>query len=152
MCSGGEWARATYVNLDNTIGTTFGAYTNGAGAAGTTHLRVPDLRGRVVLGAGTGTGLSARALAAIGGNESETLTAAQIPAHSHLVPTRAATPGITDVSIASAAGDGNDGILNAYSGRSSARGSIASTDANAGGGSSHNNMQPWLALNYIIKT
>jgi microcystin-dependent protein len=47
---GQELSRTTYPGLDAVFGTTFGAYTNGSGAVGTTHFRVPDLRGRVLAG------------------------------------------------------------------------------------------------------
>ena len=46
---------------------------------------VPDLRGRMPMGAGTGSGLTARALKATGGDETVTknLTNAQMPRHTH---------------------------------------------------------------------
>src|SRR5690606_11242690 len=50
LCHGQEVLRTTYAELDAVLGTTYGAYTNGSGGAGTTHLRLPDLRGRVVGG------------------------------------------------------------------------------------------------------
>ena len=50
LCQGQEVARATYPLLDRELGTTYGAYTNGSNVAGTTHLRLPDLRGRVPAG------------------------------------------------------------------------------------------------------
>jgi microcystin-dependent protein len=43
--NGAEISRTAYVALDAILGTTFGAYTNGSGGAGTTHFRLPDLRG-----------------------------------------------------------------------------------------------------------
>lgn len=84
-CNGQEVSRTTYAALDAVIGTTYGAYTNGSGGAGTTHFKLPDLGGRVAIGSGTGTGLTARTLGATGGVESVTLTAAQsaVAAHSH---------------------------------------------------------------------
>jgi microcystin-dependent protein len=46
---------------------------------------LPDLRGRVTVGAGTGSGLTARVLAATGGAETHTLTTAQLPSHAHTI-------------------------------------------------------------------
>lgn len=98
LCQGQEVSRTTYPTLDTLIGTTFGAYTNGAGAAGTTHMRLPDFRGRVSVGAGTGAGesaagaagtvpsgtaLTARTRGAWGGGELVVLTPANTPLRSH---------------------------------------------------------------------
>jgi microcystin-dependent protein len=69
-------ASPQYADLFSAIGTTHG----GSGAA---SFNVPDMRGRVAVGSGTGTGLTARALAATGGAETHTLTSAQIPSHTH---------------------------------------------------------------------
>lgn len=88
-CDGGQYAVATYPALDAYLTTTWGPRTNGAGAAGTTHFRSPDMRGRSPVGTGTGTGanasgtglvtggsaLTARATAAWTGNETHTLAA-----------------------------------------------------------------------------
>jgi len=46
---------------------------------------LPDMRGRVTLGAGTGSGLTNRALGATGGAETHTLTTAQLPSHAHTI-------------------------------------------------------------------
>lgn len=56
-CNGAEVARATYASLDAVIGTTWGAYTNGAGGVGTTHLRLPDMRGEFLRGLDSGRGI-----------------------------------------------------------------------------------------------
>ena len=52
-CDGSQKLRSTHVDLDDSIGETWGSYTNGSGGAGTTHLRVPDLRGKFLRGDGT---------------------------------------------------------------------------------------------------
>tara|TARA_B110000196_G_scaffold185301_1_gene158883 strand:+ start:376 stop:1287 length:912 start_codon:yes stop_codon:yes gene_type:complete len=77
-CDGSSYSRTTYADLFGVISTTYGAPT------GTTFL-VPDLRGRAPLGAGTGSGLTARSLGALGGYEGVTLSATEIPSHSHSV-------------------------------------------------------------------
>jgi len=96
LCQGQEVSVSTYSALSSVIGTNYGTLTNGSGAAGTTHFRLPDLRGRVPMGVGTGrnvansANLTARAFAAatfskVSDAESVTLTAAQsgVPAHKH---------------------------------------------------------------------
>ena len=55
------------------------------GGDGQTTFGLPDLRGRVPLHAGAGTGLTPRTLAQLGGAETVTLSTAQMPAHNHAV-------------------------------------------------------------------
>lgn len=50
LCDGSEKAVASYPGLDSVLGTIYGARTNGSGGAGSSHFRLPDLRGRVVAG------------------------------------------------------------------------------------------------------
>jgi len=45
---------------------------------------VPDLRGRIPIGTGTGAGLSTRTLGELGGTEEITLTVPQLPTHTHV--------------------------------------------------------------------
>lgn len=58
------------------LGTTFGGN-------GTTTFALPDLRSRVPVGIGTGPGLDAIVLGQVGGNQTSTLTVANLPAHQH---------------------------------------------------------------------
>lgn len=53
VCNGAEYAIADYGDLHTAIGTTWGALTNGSGGAGSTHFRVPDLRGAFLRGTGS---------------------------------------------------------------------------------------------------
>jgi microcystin-dependent protein len=132
LCNGQEVSASTYSALKDVITTTYGAYTNGSGGVGTTHFRLPDLRGRAPIGAGTGTGLTARALGATVGTETHTLTIAQMPSHDH--------SSLQFGSSGGAAGLRADAIV--------------TTDTRTGftgGGEAHPNMQPSLALNFIIK-
>jgi microcystin-dependent protein len=104
LCQGQQVAVADYSALASVLGTTYGALTNGSGGSGTTHFRLPDLRGRAPIGAGTGNqydgskadigDLSARTLGDYVSNaETVTLTAAQsgLPQHSH--PNTLSDPG-----------------------------------------------------------
>ena len=56
---------------------------NRFGGNGTTNFMLPNLQGRAAMGAGTGPGLSSRNIGETLGTATETLTLAQIPAHSH---------------------------------------------------------------------
>lgn len=53
LCNGAETAISAYPELYSVLSTTYGALTNGLGGAGSTHFRVPDMRGRVPVGAGS---------------------------------------------------------------------------------------------------
>jgi microcystin-dependent protein len=90
LCDGSAKSRATYAALFAAIGTNYGA------GDGSTTFNVPDFRGRVPLGAGTGPGLTARNLGATGGEESHVLVAGEIPAHSHGVTDPGHTHTVTD--------------------------------------------------------
>ena len=92
LCGGQEVAIASYGALHAVIGTTYGSLTNGSGGAGTTHFRVPDLRGRTVAGIDNMTGSDAGRLdianssGVVVGSQYVTLTGAQsgVPVHSHV--------------------------------------------------------------------
>jgi microcystin-dependent protein len=142
ICDGSAVSRTTYATLFGVIGTTFGI------GNGSTTFNLPDMRGRVPIGVGTGTGggasgngtptggnaLTARTLADWAGEETHTLSTGEMPAHSH------------NYDRADQAGGGSP--ANSTGGPT---GSIASTDSQ-GGGSAHNNIQPMLALEFIIHT
>lgn len=110
---------------------------------------LPDLRGTVPMHWGAGNGLTPRKLPQTGGVTSVTLTEAQMPNHSH------------DARIQTTANEDNPfGAVwaNAQGGRSpvKAYSQLVDTEMNplalstVGGGQSHNNMQPYVALNFII--
>jgi len=74
-CDGSSYPVSTYPLLFDAIGYTFGG---GAGV-----FRVPDFRGRVPVGAGSGSGLTARTVGDVGGAEQVTLTEQNLPSHNH---------------------------------------------------------------------
>lgn len=87
LCEGQEVSKTTYAALNDVCGTTYGANTNGSGGAGSTHFRLPDLRQRAPIGAGTGSGLTARTIGGQVGSNSVKLDATQsgFPTHSHSI-------------------------------------------------------------------
>lgn len=126
--------------LFNLIGTTYGG-------DGQQTFALPDLRGRVPVHQGSGPGLSPRSIGEQAGAEAVTLTSVQLPAHSHsLVATSAP---------ASATAGPAGGVLATASVKLYGNGAPGSPMANAaispsGGSQPHDNMAPFLALNYII--
>lgn len=141
LCDGTETLISGYAALYAVCSTTYGDLTNGSAAPGTTHFRLPDLRGRVPIGAGAGAGLTVRALGAYLGTETVTLSSGEIPAHTH--------PYTLAYSGTGTAG-GNTGIPGTGSAPDASF--PTNTGSNTGGGGAHNNIQPVLALSYIIKT
>lgn len=98
------------------------------------QFRVPDLRGRTVIGSGTGVpSLTPRPIGERSGAETVTLTLAQIPAHTHSEITAVST--IINGGVEAPASAAVPG---------------AGTTGSAGGGGSHSNMQPYFVLNYGI--
>jgi microcystin-dependent protein len=142
LCDGQALNRVTYAALFAIISTTFGA------GNGSTTFNVPDLRGRVVAGkddmggvaanrlTGTSGGVDGDTLGASGGAETHVVTTAEMPAHTHSL-----TYGRKDV-------NGGGGTDPSYLERTG----YTKTTASAGSGAAHNNVQPTLIMNYIIKT
>lgn len=134
-------------------------------AADTTHFKVPDLRGRAPAGAELATNAASRLtpsyfglLAKIGnpgGLESHTLTTAQLAAHTHTA-TQAAhthTPATNGQGGSLQTGvdtlGGSSPVLGG--GLTLNNATPAITVQNAGGGTGHNNVQPTLVINYLIR-
>ena len=105
-----------------------GSYT----AVDGTPITTPDLRGRFILGAGQGQGLTARTKGDKGGEESHTLTIAEMPAHNHAIQ-----------AIQWGEGPGYDGGGNNIGG--------TATSSNTGGNQAFTNMPPFYVLAYIMK-
>lgn len=103
LCDGSSYSITTYSGLFNVIGYAFG----GSGA----NFNVPDMRGRVTVGAGSGTGLTNRNVGSTGGEENHVLTSGETPlaAHSHTftVPSSNGTTGTgstSSLSLSTSAG------------------------------------------------
>ena len=128
LCDGSAVSRTTYADLFAAIGTTYGA------GNGTTTFNVPNIKGRVVVGRDGGQS-EFDALGETGGAKTHTLTIGEIPAHTHLI-------GRVDV--------GASGTTRPLASDSTP--SSTSSTESAGGGGAHNNLQPYIVLNPIIKT
>lgn len=86
LCDGSAVSRTQYAKLYATIGVAFGA------GDGVNTFTLPDYRGRTILGAGAGAGLTARALGGKGGEEAHALAVGELPSHDHGGATGADSP------------------------------------------------------------
>jgi microcystin-dependent protein len=118
------------------------------GGDGRTTTALPNLQGRAPMHAGQGPGLSNRRIGENGGVENVTLTLGQMPNHNHAMtaspnPGETPEPGTTSALARSVGSSiyGADSNLVAFD---------AATMPNAGGSQAHNNLQPFLTLNFII--
>ena len=162
LCYGQAVSRTTYAGLFAVVGTTYGIGDN------STTFNLPDLRGRIPVGVDNmggvaasrmttaGSGVNGTTLGATGGSETHTLTAAQMPSHTHtqnahtheVRDTSNRIPSFGGGSIAAYAGN----VMGGTSGGSTISAiSSTATNQNTGGGAAHNNTQPSIVLNYIIK-
>jgi microcystin-dependent protein len=112
----------------------------------------PDLRGRFILGSGEGSGLTNRDINNMGGEETHTLTIAEIPSHTHFT-----VEGHTSINsagtythrpIASAL---SQAIYSNYSLASGTGEANLGLSSNTGSSQPHNNMPPFYVLTYIMK-
>lgn len=165
LCDGSLLSISANTALFSLLGTMYGG-------DGKTNFALPDLRGRCAIGWGAGPGLTARALGEKSGTENVTLIATQIPAHAHTlggtVPvTIPGIPAAANATATSPVGNIPAGVkddsgtpLNAYAPASAATGTMATgttatatlsgNTGTAGSSQPHPNMQPYLAITYII--
>jgi microcystin-dependent protein len=128
--------------LFSLLGTTYGG-------DGKSTFALPNLQGAAPLHPGQGTGLSQRSLGEIGGAQSVTLLISEMPAHTH-------TANALGVLSTTAAPSTETGLARSVNGAAYANASAGfQTMAPgalppAGGSLPHNNLQPYLTLNYII--
>jgi microcystin-dependent protein len=147
LCDGRLLSVSSYQPLFTLIGTKFGG-------DGVSNFAVPDLRSRLPIGSGQGTGLANNyAYAATGGAESVTLQTAQTPAHTHAfnVSKAAATANTPSGNLYA---DPSPNHFYATTPTSGSAPQVLNADSvsNTGGGQSHQNTMPSIAINYIIAT
>lgn len=164
LCDGSVVSQTVYAALFANIGSAFNIGGEGAG-----NFRLPDSRGRSVLGAGTGSGLTPRTRGQYLGEENHLLSTPELPSHTHNVSGN--TGGFSadhTHSIFFFQANGNDGGasgggpgtfgkgVNAgtTSGGQSANHSHAfgvTSDNGTGGAGSHNTIHPVLVATVIVK-
>ena len=138
FCSGQILPIAQNTALFSLLGTTFGGN-------GQTTFALPDMRGRCALSSGQGPGLSSYTLGEVAGTETITLTVNQIPAHPHTVLANGESN--TTGKPANNYPATNGAYNPANDGTQMAAGMIPPS---GGGNQPHDNMQPYLVLNYCI--
>ena len=140
-CSGQLMAIDQNQALFALIGTTFGG-------DGQSTFALPDLRGRRIVGVGQGPGLQPYVLGQLGGEEDVTLTVAQLPQHSHSANASSAT----GTSLTPSGNFwGSQTATALYSNAPTSTGNMAAgLIGSVGGGQPHDNMQPYLVMNYVI--
>ena len=155
ICDGDQYPQASYASLYAIIGNT---YNTGGETAG--YFRVPNIKGRVIVGRDASDS-DFNVLGETSGAKTHTLTESEMPSHdhtgfisggshSHSMNTGAAlTLGAGNSLFANS---GNPPVTSAGSTGTSPSHSHTLTINNAGSGNAHNNLQPYIALNWIIKT
>lgn len=135
LCDGASKLRADFADLFTALGGAASPY----GLPDGTHFNVPDLRGRSLVGAGAGSGLTARALAARFGEETHLLTVPEMPSHTHNIQTSGPPPSATIPAVIGQFAPGG-GLL------------LTNAIVATGGDGAHNNVQPSVAVNVFVKT
>ena len=137
FCNGQLLPIAQNQALFSVIGTTYGGN-------GQTNFALPDLRGRVPLHFSNG----GHTLGERGGEQAHTVSMAELPTHAHFAqakgtPSTTATPDSTTVLAQSIASQ-------LYSAPANFVAMAPTALANTGGSQAHENMQPYLALSFVI--
>ena len=152
FCQGQILAISQNTALFSLLGTTYGGN-------GTTTFALPDLRGRVAVGAGTGPGLSSYDLGQVGGTSATTLTINQLTAHNHGLAVTAKPPASSSANqpspINGVYAQPANGSFMYHTGDNTAlmapiTGNI--TMSPVGSNQAFSNQDPYLGLNYIICT
>ena len=118
------------------------------GGNGQTTFGLPDLRGRVPLSFGQGPGLSNYNLGQVGGEENHTLITNEMPMHNHGVSASQAA-NATSPAGAFPSNDARSPV-NIYSSATDGTQMNPQMIGLAGGSQPHNNLQPYLAVNFCI--
>lgn len=162
LCDGTSYSTSTYADLFNVVGYTYG----GTGPS----FLVPNLKGRAPVGRDSGQG-EFDTLGETGGSKTHVLVDNEMPVHGHSFSDTSSGPSITlDHYV-----DGDSGLRVVVTGGSqdwlrktfetgaqvvtlsdidahaSHTHSVSGTTGNAGADAAHNNLSPYLVINYIIK-
>lgn len=152
ICDGREVSRKEYKQLYKILKEDKLPYGIGDGIS---TFNLPDLRGRTVIGLGHGNELTNRLLGQKDGYETHQLTKDEMPTHNHDVTDDGHSHGYYpsgsnnntrhSVQLQTASGAIH------YENTDTTKDTTGITIKNTGGNQHHNNMQPFLVLNYIIK-
>jgi microcystin-dependent protein len=147
LCTGQSVSTTTYADLFAVIGYTYG----GSGSSFT----IPNLQGRIPVGRDAAQ-TEFDVLGEAGGAKTHTLTTAEMPSHTHVQNAHAHTFANDFFNHAASAFGINGQVYKAQTSplqnRTITVDSTTATNQNTGGGGAHNNLQPYIVVNYIIKT
>lgn len=139
--------------LFSILGTTYGG-------DGRTTFALPDLRGRVAVGMGQGPGLSDYREGQMGGAETTNLTENNMPSHTHTAKLQVSSANATESQATSGASIGAPGYPDGRKFTNTSGFNTSSPDVglnsesvvvgSSGGNQPVENIQPYLAMNYII--
>jgi microcystin-dependent protein len=124
-------------SLYSLLGTTYGG-------DGRTSFALPDMRGRTPIHVGRSNGGADHLLGQKGGEETHTLSTQEMPSHDHALQAASANAG-APIPMGNLLG----AFSNGYRAGTDLTDLVGGTVANVGG-QGHENMQPWLALNFCI--
>jgi microcystin-dependent protein len=141
FCGGQLLPIAQNTALFSIIGTTYGG-------DGRTTTGLPSLEGRAPMHPGSGPGLTTRRLGEVGGTEIETLSQAELANHSHDMKGTAESGDLNAPTSTRTLARSSGGF--AYLPSASLVDLATEALPEAGGSQTHNNMQPFLAINFII--
>jgi microcystin-dependent protein len=119
------------------------------GGDGKSNFALPDLQGAAPLHAGQGPGLEDYALGEMGGTDSVALLESEMPAHDHLMQADVVDLADTNVPSPSASFALSSGGTLYQSGAPDTTLAVQAATP-AGGSLAHNNLQPYLTLNFCI--
>ena len=128
ICDGSAISRTTYADLFNVIGTYYGT------GDGSTTFNLPNLKGRIPVGYDNSQ-TEFDTLGETGGEKTHTLTINEMPSHYHDIAHTYLPNGSTSRWGINGIGTGGD----------------IETSSDRGGDQPHNNLQPYIVVNYIIK-
>jgi microcystin-dependent protein len=137
LCDGSAISRTTYAGAFAVLGTAYGS------GDGSTTFNLPNLAGKVILGAS-----GSHALGTTGGAETVTLATNQIPSHSHNASGAHSHTVVTTGTTTVASGSGAT-VANATSGNTGGTGTH--THDSVGSGAAHENMPPYQVLAAIVR-
>lgn len=142
FCNGQLLPISQNTALFSLIGTTYGG-------DGRTTTALPNMQGRAPMHPGRGPGLTDRRLGQFGGVETVTLTEDQMPNHTHSVGA-SSLRGASSTAAGNLPAEPRDGILYQTDTATNLVDMAPDAVPSVGGSQAHNNMQPYLAINYII--
>jgi microcystin-dependent protein len=144
QCQGQLMPISQNTALFSLLGTQFGG-------DGKTTFALPNLQGQIPVGQGQGPGLSQYVVGETAGSETVTLTLAEIPSHTHTLPVDAGDgrgPAPSPTTVLGATGRG---AMDVYAAAATSGATMTVNSVGFSGGSQgHNNMMPYLTLNYCI--